>query len=123
MRQLTDEQKGVAITMGQNVTRFFTEQVQEHLVEKEWDVRDGLKILVAVIAGFAVDIIESVHAFFDDKNDGMDAQKYMADAVIQSIAQLLRRKGIVPDHVAKVLKVVEGAMLRDMAPGDDEIVH
>jgi len=126
MKSLTDEQKRITITIGQGVSKCFAELVEEHLNDKDYERGTVLKMLVAVIAGFAVDLIESAHAFFsedDPEGIGHDAQKYMADAVIQSIAQLLRRKGIVPDSIAKMLKLVEGVMLRDMAPSDDEIVH
>lgn len=127
MRQLTDEQKRITIAIGKGVSKAFTELVEQHLMEKtDYQRGDILKMLVAVVAGLAVDIIESVHAFFDEEDPEdikLDAQKYMADAVMQSIAQLLKRKGIVPDSIARILKVVEGAMMRQMAPSDDEIVH
>jgi hypothetical protein len=123
MRKLTDEQKQLTIMLGQKLERFFTDLVAEHLHDREDDIRDVLKMLVALTAGFAIDIIESVQAFFDNKQDGHDAQKYMAESVMQSIAQLCRMKGIVPEYVEKALKIVEGAMLQHYAPRDDETLH
>ncbi len=124
-QKLTEEHKVIIKLVGHNLCNFFREQLGEHLLGKNRQRAIVLKIVSAIVAGFAATEICGVVHFFPEEEKGarLHAQKWMAYNTVGCLTDVLEQKGLTPDGVKQMEELVGEALLNRHGPGDDETKH